>query len=207
MKKIFTVLMALLVSAVTIQAQNYRADIYGGIGTDNKTKVRTGANFAVTFNMCEDIEIGGGTGFHYYRPAWRKLNSTYSYANEFSIPLYAEVKYNFASVNYSAPAGNISCSFFVLADLGYNIALNSTVGSEWQNYKPDITPTCSNLFIEPQVGVVFGKNIFLSLGLYLQRCKWTHLLDYLNSDGFIVPHQETERGLSSVLALHLGINF
>lgn len=206
MKKFAALLVACILAGTIAQGQHYKVSLSAGTALDSRCEFITGADFAMTFDVGKKFRIGGGTGFHYYKPAWSKLGEDYRYANEFSIPLYAEVRYTLSQSAYQSNAGK--CTPFLSADLGYNIPVSSKVDSKWDSTgNPDINSSFNSFFIEPQIGISIGSNFFMSLGVCLQHCKWIDVLDYTEPPyGDLVPYRPTKRGMTPMLIFHAGIN-
>ena len=200
MKKLLSLLLVLM-GTVYVSAQNYNVSIVGGTSLAGLCKVQVGGNFATTFNISENLQLGAGVGLHFYKPAWRELPRKNDYANEFSIPIAAIIKYNMPFIEWG------KCFPFIMAETGYNLALGASVEDrgEWIPSAPEIDPVSKGFFIEPQLGIDLEKKFYISVGVNFRESKWSNRVDTYFPDGSEESRTRVKKGFSPLLAFHLGI--
>lgn len=203
MKKLLT--LTLLFTAISFFCQNINAqstyeksiEIGGSVGVDG---VYNNNSFDVIMingiRLNKTLYAGFGTGLSIINALYYKNYTYYTVGNsesyesrstEFTIPLFARLKFNLTNETHVSP--------FLMANIGY-------VFDPSKNTTPSY-----GLMIEPDFGLDFNLKdnmiLYAMIGLHFQHGEYT----FFSTGGSSYPEVELKSALTSAIAIRCGIKF
>lgn len=215
MKKIISISLALVIS-LSAMAQNFSAELSGGLGLDVGSKYNAQLSLIYGIDLGSHFQVGVGAGFRYSEMLdgeWTiETTSTDVYQTEFTVPAFLRLKYAFKDADASP---------FLQVDGGYAFGVGGKLADDGQvvlpkdkqNHIPVFDPKTRGLFYEPQIGYNFSSTAYASIGLQMQRYDEYHFIltgiDAKDEDwnNQYVGNEKIYPNWAGAITFHIGFRF